>query len=243
MKILHLTDPHGKRLWYRWLQGHAARHDLVCVAGDLVDGPRDVNWVARAFRDLDAPLAVCSGNHDDGDVSWVRRSRHRPDTWIDGDSFELRGVAFRCVPWNEPVPGSGAGEVWLAHAPPTGSLTARTRYGMDYGDFELSDACQGSAAPRLVLSGHVHEALAWCARYGRSIVCNPGHDAEGRVPRHILIDLTRGFALLNPYGTSPHDRQHLASAPRSPPLAPVTRFDAKAELVRAAGAERLGCRA
>lgn len=208
MKILHLTDLHGNRRWFRWLVGHAAGHDLVCVTGDLINQSSDVGWVSRTLGGLGAPLAVCSGNHDDADVSWVQDRRLRSETWLDGDAFNLSGVSFRCLAWNEPIPSRCAvGEVWLSHAPPAGCRPARTYYGIDYGDFELGEVCRRGHAPDIVLCGHVHEPAAWCDGCGESLVFNPGKDSAMHPP-HIVLDLRKGLAIRNPYAGKSETLQH-----------------------------------
>jgi predicted phosphodiesterase len=69
-KILLTADLHQVRPWYDWLRAAARDHDIVCIAGDLLDGfhPAGVAVQALAFdrwcRHLPSVLAFCSGNHD-----------------------------------------------------------------------------------------------------------------------------------------------------------------------------------
>jgi predicted phosphodiesterase len=68
MKILFLSDLHGRRDWFRFAESF--RPDITAIAGDLLDGfspagflPQAVH-LARWVRHFPGPLALCSGNHD-----------------------------------------------------------------------------------------------------------------------------------------------------------------------------------
>jgi Icc-related predicted phosphoesterase len=68
MKILLLSDLHGRSDWFRFAESFPA--DLTAIAGDLLDGfsdegllPQSVR-LARWAKRFPAPLALCSGNHD-----------------------------------------------------------------------------------------------------------------------------------------------------------------------------------
>jgi predicted phosphodiesterase len=68
MKILLLSDLHGRSDWFHFAESFPA--DLTAIAGDLLDGfsdegllPQSVR-LARWAKRFPAPLALCSGNHD-----------------------------------------------------------------------------------------------------------------------------------------------------------------------------------
>lgn len=192
MRILHLTDLHGRRAWYRWLIHAAVSYELICLTGDLIDHERDVPYVRRALRRLRAPLALCSGNHDDClDLNSLRAERTEP-TWVDGERFDFGGAQFRSLGWGEPLPRGKVVEVWLTHAPPRGTGTAWTRHGIDFGDAEFRDVCAAGAGPAIALTGHVHEPAAHCARIGRTLVLNPGWAGESKLPNFEMLDFKRG---------------------------------------------------
>ena len=72
MKILITADLHYREHWFRWLITRAGDHDLICIAGDLLDmfsgKPRiaQAMEVSRWIRELAkvTRVAICSGNHD-----------------------------------------------------------------------------------------------------------------------------------------------------------------------------------
>jgi Icc-related predicted phosphoesterase len=37
MRILLTADMHNNQRWFRWLEKHAQKYDLICIAGDLLD--------------------------------------------------------------------------------------------------------------------------------------------------------------------------------------------------------------
>lgn len=74
MKLLHVTDFHGKRDWYAWLSSVANNYDIVCLTGDLVDvvghtvkDPirEQIPYIVEYLNTWDGPdLFIVLGNHD-----------------------------------------------------------------------------------------------------------------------------------------------------------------------------------
>lgn len=189
MRILHLTDLHGRLPWFDWLAAAAPSFDLVALSGDLLDREEDASAVAAALQRVTTPLAVCSGNHE-GEIgtAWIAP---RPKLWRDSETFTLAGWRFRCIPWGEPLPPADGAEIWIAHAPPRGTRTSCTRFGIDHGDLELAQLCRTGSGPALVLCGHVHEAAHWSGSCGPTLVLNPGFLRDWPVPAHHVVDLAR----------------------------------------------------
>jgi len=203
MRILHCSDFHGHDAWFRWLVRESRSADLVCLSGDLIDlfAPEKIaGQIARVTRHLatvSAPLAVCSGNHDDvegdGGVAWLQSLR-RERCWVDGDRFSLGGQDFRCIAWGEPVPAAIPGECWLMHAPPDACATSDAASGLNQGDFESGELCRSGRGPHVIFSGHIHEPLDWRAQVGRTWSFNPGRNLDGREPTYVRIDLEKKLA-------------------------------------------------
>jgi len=205
--ILHVSDFHCNERWFRWLLGSSHRYSLVCITGDLLDlNPylpldRQVDRVIPFLREMDTPLAVVSGNHDSAPgagsrlehAQWLGEVRG-DHTWIDGDTFEHDGFLFRCLPWSGTLPIAGANEVWLHHAPPSQAMTAISRVGCDFGDFNLGEQVRAGQGPNLVLCGHVHEPARSSTCVGGSWSLNPGFVAKATVPSYFEIDLIEGIA-------------------------------------------------
>lgn len=171
--------------------GAAPMFDLVVLSGDLLDREEDAPAVRAVLRRIDVPLAVCSGNHE-GEIGtdWVMPRRH---LWRDGEKFVLGGWRFSCIPWGEPVPFGTPDDVFIAHAPPAGTKTSINPYGIDHGDFEFGDICARGHGPAIAFTGHVHDAQAWIATVGRTVVFNP-RSRDTTTPAYIAADLRAGHA-------------------------------------------------
>lgn len=207
-----------------WVAQQAHRFDVVALAGDLLQiaaGPEREQVAAilpllKRIREQ-APLLVCSGNHDgdaksaSGEVyaGWIRALR-KMDVTPDGYSWAKDGYRFTCCPWwhgaeaREAMLGQLRTEsaeargkwIWIHHAPPRGSRIAWTTKG-DAGDPLLLKLI-GQYRPRLVLCGHVHDAPfyeegGWFERVGETYVFNPGKQ-PGPAPACIELDLEAGTA-------------------------------------------------
>jgi Icc-related predicted phosphoesterase len=75
LKILLVSDLHFQKPWFLWLIKEAPHYDLVCIAGDLLDGFNEevsvldqILWLLKQWKPLyletGVALAVSSGNHD-----------------------------------------------------------------------------------------------------------------------------------------------------------------------------------
>ena len=78
--------------------------------------------------------------------------------------------------------------MWVMHTPPYGTLDT-VASGAHVGSRALASAIQRHQ-PRLLLSGHIHEAYQqegrWAQRVGRTLVVNPG---RGRRLHAVVVDL------------------------------------------------------
>lgn len=203
MRILHCSDFHGNKAWFDWLAQCAASYDLVCLTGDHIDLldllriDSQLRMVKTGLARIATPVALCSGNNDSFSgppapsslhhAAWLKELR-RPGVWVDGDVFEMGGVRFRCIGWNDLLPSAGANEIWLHHAPPARSSSAVDVYGGDAGDEILGEVCRDGEGPAMVLCGHQHDPHQWACRVGRTWCFNPGFNAQAVVPNHIIID-------------------------------------------------------
>lgn len=199
MTFLHVTDFHFNKRWFNWLFHHAPAHDLVVMSGDLLDltaatpHSRQIAWVSDWLGDFPRPIVVCSGNHDlEWDARsgrwtpayWLRRIDN-PNVWADGRRVTLDGLSILSIGATT-QPKGGAADVWVVHAPPARTAVATRVSGADAGDPDLG-AAVSRYAPRLVLAGHVHQAMRWHDERRGTLFLNPGCDPDAAFPNHILV--------------------------------------------------------
>lgn len=204
MRVLHVTDFHSQEEWYRWLVGAATSYDVVCLTGDLVDleavrarGGREFERVIDWIRQIEAPLLICSGNHDAGvadllggaDATWLDRLR-TDSCWIDAERVKVRGQEFGATGWLQSnVPGA---DIWLTHLAP---VTCAVGVARSLDERESQQAwARNFGRPHMVLCGHEHRPCRWWDSAGGMLLLNPGFAEGAREPNRITLDLARGFA-------------------------------------------------
>lgn len=199
MTILHVTDFHFNKRWFDWLLHRAPVHDLVVMSGDMLDltlatpQRRQIEWVSDWLNEFPRPISVCSGYHDrewDPEANrwtpayWLREIVN-PLVWTDGQRVELDGLSILNIGATT-RPKGGEATIWVVHAGPTRTVVSACARGGDGGDPDLA-ASVDRYAPRLVLSGHVHDPLHWQHRDERTLFLNPGRNAHVPAPNHILV--------------------------------------------------------
>lgn len=208
MTILHVTDFHYNTRWFDWLLDKAPPHDLLAISGDLLDltaatpHRRQIAWVSAWLNDYPRALCVCSGNHD---LEWDEESeRWAPAYWlrdlvnpnvrIDGQRIVMDGLSVLSLGCTS-RPKGGRADVWVTHAAPSGTRVSARSVGTDGGDPELIAAVRRHA-PRLVLSGHVHDPVEWRHATPTTLYLNPGRSPNAAFPNHILVSTERMECLL-----------------------------------------------
>jgi Icc-related predicted phosphoesterase len=204
MRILHVADLHFRKSWFSWVAEQASHYDAVVIAGDLLDlfarheTPLGVQaeWVAGWIRACPGKLLITSGNHDYEyrEAGWLKRDL-RPGVFVDGQTTQIRGYKVSLLGW-APGPTPRETDILIVHAPPSGltiSLDAKGRDGGWSSTREVIERLQ----PKLVLSGHVHDADAWWGKLGPSLCLNAGCNLTAALPRFIEISLAAGYAELH----------------------------------------------
>lgn len=199
MTILHVTDFHFNKRWFDWLPDNAPLHDLLVMSGDMLNlsdaalHQKQIEWVSDWIRRYPGPMCVCSGNHDlewNAEAElwtpayWLRQLA-RPNVWIDGQRVALDGLSLLNISCTT-RPKGGKADIWVVHAPPTKTLVGTRTSGRDAGDPDLVNPVR-RYAPRVVLSGHVHDPLHWCEQQGSTLYLNPGRTPDAPFPNHILL--------------------------------------------------------
>jgi Icc-related predicted phosphoesterase len=184
VKILLVSDLHYTLPQLDWILAAADDHDLVAIAGDLLDAasavPVDaqvivtVRWLEELRTRV--PVVLGSGNHDltgrdaNGEKAalWMSQAAEI-GVVVDGDSLELDSTLITVCPWWDGQVGRSAVEaqfaadaprrterwLWVYHWPPDGSPTCWTGT-KHYGDPDLLGWIQ-QHHPDIVLTGHVHD--------------------------------------------------------------------------------------
>lgn len=185
MKILAVSDLHYSLRQFDWLVKHHRDHDLIVIAGDLMEQGSHVDKDIQAtvmeqyFRRIcqHTPLVVCSGNHDlvsDGDgppsADWLT-DLIVPGLVVDLGHFANAHLRVLSLPWwesrherervaawlkEDQSPQDARPVIWVHHAPPQGTRTSWNGK-RDLGDATLVEWIK-AYSPTLVLSGHVHNA-------------------------------------------------------------------------------------
>ena len=225
MKILLVADIHYALKQFDWLLTEAGHYDAVVLAGDLLDSsaiasPDAQIIVVRTYLEglaEQAPVVVCSGNHDLDRVvagervaGWLGNFEGL-EVCCDGEAVEVGDVLISALPWwDGPIVKDAIAAqldrdasrrkrcwVWAHHAPPSDSPVAwgGARH---YGDPDLRDLIERHA-PDVVCSGHVHHAPfvrdgSWADRIGSTWCFNMGQQI-GPVPCHIAFHLGEREAL------------------------------------------------
>jgi len=186
VRLLVVSDLHYSLKQLDWLCGRTTGHDLLVIAGDLLDLAGHANldtqivvvekYLARlaAF----APIVICSGNHDlDGENS----AGERYAEWLGHLDLEGVSVDFQTAfhgdlmiticPWWDGEDGRAqvqshieqdaerrgdARWIWIYHAPPAGSKTSWNGK-LFSGDAFLAELIT-RLKPDLVIGGHIHNA-------------------------------------------------------------------------------------
>lgn len=186
LTILAAGDLHGSQRGASWLYQTAAdlRPDLVLFLGDFVTGgPLEFAVeVLRELRMLDAPCFAIPGNWDPREIAVHMdeqaydglRNLHKSTAYLGGYTFAGLGGSIPTPGGKSPLesPDEGFGDplatrlpadVWVLHNPPYGFRDFAAAANASVGSHSLralyDEQAQDGTAPRLVVSGHIHEAL------------------------------------------------------------------------------------
>jgi Icc-related predicted phosphoesterase len=207
MKILAVSDIHGtsrgKEVAFKNYEVH--KPDLVIITGDITQfgPPDDAKMFLDELGDKIKTLAI-PGNCDPFEVPEAVEASKAEN--LHANKLEINGLTFigfggsNLTPFNtifeqsEDIifaelnelmePGKGSRTVLVTHCPPKGYRDEVTDRG--------SMGCEAVARivkkykPRLVISGHIHEAFGVDDIGDETTIVNPGAAKEGR---SALIDL------------------------------------------------------
>lgn len=187
MRLLVISDIHGRKKVIEWTNARIRDHDIdaVLVLGDITQfGP--MSWAEEFLSDLDAPGYAIPGNCDPPAIT---EFIEKGGTSLHGRKIELGGYVLIGVGGSNPTifetPNEMSEEeicdivsplmeeevILVSHAPPYGILDVPPS-GSHTGSTCLRDLID-EFKPRVVLSGHIHEARGIVREKG-TIFMNPG---------------------------------------------------------------------
>lgn len=208
MKILVISDIHGRPDKLNVIKYEIADADVVVVAGDITNfGGRDeAREILKPLINLSRQLLVVPGNCDLRGVNELikelRLSLHGRGRVAEGIAFFGAGGSNR-TPFATPQEYgeqqlmellenaySGIKEqstkVMVTHAPPFGTKLDQTSSGMHAGSRAVKEFIK-KKKPAVALCGHIHEARG-VARVAYTTVVNPGALHMG----YAVVELNEG---------------------------------------------------
>lgn len=212
MKVIGLTDIHGRTGYSEQLVEQMRSADVVAIAGDITNfgGYSEAEAIIDTIASINGSIIAVHGNCDKRGVIEFLATRqinihavsrtiddvqflglggsnktpfHTPHEYSDGDMKEI----LKAFPQSPPA----RFHVFISHAPPFKSKLDRMFLGMHVGSKPVREYIEASQ-PDIVLCGHIHEARG-IDRIGKTIVINPGP-----FPKHYVvidIDNTIDFTL------------------------------------------------
>jgi Icc-related predicted phosphoesterase len=195
MKVLAFVDLHG---WFDILDKIHEKVvkenvDIVLCAGDMSVFGRDLKLIMDRMSELDVPVLVIHGNHEEPsevekfcnqheNLHFIHQGAFKLDNFVffgyGGGGFSKRDNTFARISKKvEEDLGEDDKLIVMLHGPPFGTkvdLVGDNHTGNeDYSDFIKR------AQPELVICGHLHENERKQDKIGESKVVNPG--PEGKI--------------------------------------------------------------
>jgi Icc-related predicted phosphoesterase len=228
MRILHVSDLHFQQNWFEWLLNAAPNYDLVCIAGDWLEGREthasfqtQIDWIytwKKRFIQTNVPLITCSGNHDlvfINGIPWIKKINHNsfvPDNTtrrikIKNETLIVTTLPYTKTKSTEKLWEKGArekektGGQWLVvnHVPPQNSKLA-----LKSGCPTLHENLE-TFQPDYLLCGHEHLSPYTEDHSGYDVLThtqciNPGQIFRNHdIPNHCEIDTLHNCVTWNHY--------------------------------------------
>jgi putative phosphoesterase len=204
MRILALTDIHGRVDYPERVTDQMRKADLILIAGDITNfgDKEEAGAVLRVLTALNSRILAIPGNCDrpgvqstlrDGRMNLHATSRIIGNTFFFGIGGCNKTPFHTPLEYTEqeietmlnalPIPSTAHGTVVVSHAPPYGTKLDKMFFGFHVGSRALRKFIE-ERKPDVLLCGHIHEARGF-DHIGRTLIINPGP-----FPRHYaLIDI------------------------------------------------------
>ncbi len=204
MRILVLSDIHGKTETLDCLRSHADTIDMVIAAGDLTHFGNldDAGKVIAVLKEIHPKLMAIAGNCDNREIEklLLREGLAPGPSGFDKNGMRILGLSGALPgPINTPYeeteealaaklkaldPGPSERVVLVSHQPPHGTVADRVMKMKHVGSRSLREWVD-QQRPLLVICGHIHESYGH-SMTGPSHVLNPGAFKDGR---YALVDI------------------------------------------------------
>nr|WP_314468399.1 metallophosphoesterase [uncultured Campylobacter sp.] len=196
MKILHATDLHYNKSWFKFIKNLESNFDIICITGDFIDAfdqagiAPQIAYVSEWLASFNKPVFVCSGNHDVGlayEQEWLNDI---PNIYADNAVKEINGVKFGCAPYLKLDYAKFAQcDVLLSHVPPAYTKASVGYSGDDYGSEKLYNAIGKQViTPKILLCGHIHNPIKNICRLKHTTIYNPGCDKNLKEPKISVVE-------------------------------------------------------
>ncbi len=192
MKLLAITDIHGKTQVLKWLIELAKNFDLLIIAGDVTDWGDEEFFRSfyKSLSDNNITTLFVPGNHDPCHESTFPKILN-----LHGESTTFNGLIFCGIGGSNPTPFNTPFELrddqaiellsrfsdrvdaLISHASPYGTKCDRTYRGNHIGSKPVRSFIE-KVKPKVVISGHVHEARCIDV-LGDTLIVNPGPAMNG----------------------------------------------------------------
>ena len=206
MKIIGLTDIHGRTSCSEVLIEHMRSADVIAVAGDITNfgGYSEAEAIIGHIASINGKILAVHGNCDRRGAAEFLSSRqiniHAISKSIDDVQFLGLGGSNK-TPFHTPheytdqqmkdileaLPDSPSAHfrMLISHSPPFKSKLDRMLLGIHVGSKAVREYIEASK-PDIALCGHIHEARG-IDQIGKTIVINPGP-----FPKHyVVIDIDK----------------------------------------------------
>jgi Icc-related predicted phosphoesterase len=198
VKILHVSDLHFRKHWFKWLKSQKDNFDIFCISGDFLDDLLDetleyqINWITDWLSLFEKPLFVCSGNHDIDDLQHQEWLTKIPNIYSDNSIKTIDGIKFGCIPYLAPsFQDFDECDIILYHLPPSNTNTAiNTKHNVDCGDEEIYRAIKNKIiTPKILFCGHVHHPKSTVDKLNNTTIYNTGVNKNSTIPNHHIIEI------------------------------------------------------
>jgi len=193
MKILHTTDLHFNKHWFKWIADQQDSFDIFCITGDFLESRKNetlleqIDWVSSWMREFKKPLFVCSGNHDLEELEnedWLEKI---PNIYSDNSIKTIDGVKFGCISYLVPdFYKFDECDIILYHLPPAKTKTSiHSKTNEDWGDRELYRLLKNNMIkPKILFCGHMHYPVQTIDIVNQTTIYNTGVDKSKDIPNH-----------------------------------------------------------